>query len=144
MLTKPPRRRRPRHEEAEHQATLCAWAAHYRMPDSPDVEPGAHLSDYLYAIPNGGRRNKLEAARMKGEGVKAGVSDLHLPIARQGYAGLWLEMKADAGRETPEQRAWRLRMTRAGHRAVVCRGWAAAMTEIRNYLEGRRDAESRS
>lgn len=136
--TKPTRpRRRPRFEEAKHQATLMTWAARYRVPEGPDVEPGAVLTDYLYAIPNGGRRNKIEAARLKAEGVKAGVSDLHLPIARGGFVGLWIELKADEGREQPSQRDWRERMTRAGHRAVVCRGWAAAMDEIRIYLENR-------
>lgn len=142
-MTATTRRRRPRHLEAAHQTTLITWAAMYRLPPAPDVEPGAVLTDYLYAIPNGGRRNAREAGRMKGEGVKAGVSDLHLPLARQGHTGLWIEMKSDEGRESDEQRKWRLRMTRAGHRAVVCRGWAAAMTEIRTYLEGSRDAQVR-
>ena len=47
---------------------------------------------WLHAIPNGGSRNKFEAGRMKGEGVKPGVYDLCLPCARKGYHGFYLEI----------------------------------------------------
>lgn len=36
----------------------------------------------LHHIPNGGARNAREAAKLKRMGVLAGVSDLHLPVAR--------------------------------------------------------------
>lgn len=61
-----------------------------------------------YAIPNGGTRNRVEAANMKMEGVKAGVCDvfhgvpmLH-PAKHPGgrdalYAGLYVEMKKPNG-----------------------------------------------
>lgn len=47
-----------------------------------------------YAIPNGGQRNVVVAAKLKAEGVRAGVLDVHLPIPRGGAAGLWIEHKA--------------------------------------------------
>lgn len=36
----------------------------------------------VFAIPNGGSRNKAEAAKLKAEGVSAGVPDLFIPIPK--------------------------------------------------------------
>ena len=61
----------------------------------------------LHHIPNGGKRGKAEAAKLKRMGVKPGVPDLHLPIARGGFHGLYVEMKRlDGGRVSSEQRVW--------------------------------------
>ena len=44
----------------------------------------------IYAIPNGGQRNVIVASKMKAEGVLSGVPDLHIPIAKKGYNGLYI------------------------------------------------------
>lgn len=126
--------RRPRHIEAEHQRALIQWAYLTRIPDSDDVEPGAVVGDYLFAIPNGGKRNPREAALMRAEGVKAGVSDLMLPIPRRGRHGLWIELKRPGGCATVSQREWAARMERAGYATVVARGWHEARELIVAYL----------
>ena len=136
-----PTRARHRHLEAQHQRALIQWAQIARLPAAPDIEPDAMLADYLFAIPNGGKRDAREAALMKAEGVKAGVSDLMLPIARHGAHGLWVEMKAGDGSENSNQRAWRRRMALAGYRAVVCRGWMEAREALTEYLGIGRRAE---
>jgi len=46
----------------------------------------------IFAIPNGGKRNLSEAARLKAEGVVAGVPDLCIPAWR-----IYIEMKRSAG-----------------------------------------------
>lgn len=90
--------------------------------------------ELLYAIPNGGRRGKFEAARLKAEGVKAGMLDLHLPVPRQGFIGLWIEMKAGKNKPTPEQLRKTELLRAHGHKVVVCYSSDAAIKELREYL----------
>ena len=47
----------------------------------------------LYAIPNGGNRSVTEALRLKREGVKCGIPDICLPVARGGYFAWYGELK---------------------------------------------------
>lgn len=76
----------------------------------------------------------IVAAKMKAEGVRAGVPDLFLPVARQGFHGLWIELKSAKGRVTTVQAAWHERLRAQGYRVVVCRGWCEARDEIVKYL----------
>lgn len=71
--------------EATEQERVINWATFYAK-DFPEL-------DLLHHIPNGGSRNQLEAANLKRQGVKAGVPDLCLPVARNGKHGLYVEMK---------------------------------------------------
>ncbi len=89
--------------------------------------PGLAL---LFAIPNGGRRDAVTGARLK-----AGVPDLFLPVARRGFHGLFIELKAPGGAASPEQRGWIARLRQAGYSAEVCRGWEAAALTLTHYLE---------
>lgn len=86
-------------------------------------------------IPNGGYRSKSEAAQLKALGVKAGVSDLFLPVMAQGRGGLWIEMKkAATGRVSPEQTAFGEAMLAAGYGFVVAFGSDQAIQSIKDYL----------
>lgn len=120
--------------ESIHQQALIRWAASQVVSD-------IRVGDYLFAIPNGGLRSRAQGAALKREGVKAGVSDLFLPVVRGGFAGLWIEMKAPmmgdkpAGKPTSEQIAWLSRMGEQGYAAVVCHGWIPAAETITSYLE---------
>jgi hypothetical protein len=91
----------------------------------------------IYHVPNGGLRHKLVAIKLKGQGVKAGVPDLVLPMARGGYFGLYLEFKATAPNDaavSASQHAWIRRLNDQGYLAIVCRGHFDAMEQIRAYL----------
>lgn len=68
--------------EEQEQETLFAWAA---------ANEGTHQElRLLFAVPNGGYRHKQTALRMKRTGVKPGVPDMCLPVARGGYHSLWV------------------------------------------------------
>ncbi|MCK5602555.1 VRR-NUC domain-containing protein [Candidatus Pacearchaeota archaeon] len=91
----------------------------------------------MYAIPNGGLRNKVVAAKLKREGVKAGVPDVCLPVRSQcgTYIGLYIEMKAKGGRVRSNQKDWLEALAVAGHKTVVCWNWTEARTVIEQYLD---------
>lgn len=92
----------------------------------------------IYHVPNGGHRHKLVAMKLKGQGVKSGVPDLVLPMARGGYFGLYIEFKATAPNDAPvsaSQHAWIRHLNAEGYLAIVCRGHFDAMEQIRAYLK---------
>lgn len=122
-VKKPKPAKRSEHDE---QALVIA-RAEALAPSVPELR-------MLFAVPNGGARSKATAGKLKKEGVKAGVSDLFLSVARDGYHGLYVEMKAQGGRVSPEQRAWIEAAREHGYRAEVCVGADAAWAVICEYL----------
>lgn len=80
----------------------------------------------VFAIPNGGARNPIGAARLKAEGVLPGVPDLCVLLS--GGRLLWVEMKrAKGGRISKAQKAMHKAMDALGHRVFVYAGTRAAM-----------------
>ena len=88
----------------------------------------------LYAVPNGGNRDRVTGARLKREGVRAGQPDLNLDIPSAGYHGLRIEMKAGRGRVTAPQQIAIDRLNGRGYLALVCRSAAEAIEAIEDYL----------
>jgi hypothetical protein len=88
-----------------------------------------------YAIPNGGHRHKAVAAKLKAEGVKAGVPDICLPVARGEYHALYIELKAGKNKPTPSQKGWIKALKEEGNLAICCHGWIEAKNVIVNYLK---------
>jgi hypothetical protein len=121
----------PRSLESGEQQCLFKWAA-YMEPVFPELK-------LLHAIPNGGYREKITASRMKAEGVKAGVPDIHLPVPRGGYASLYIELKtAESSNKKGSlaQRFW-LDLTRHyGNYSVIAIGWREASEIIERYVRG--------
>ena len=112
------------------QATLMEWAMLME-----NRWPQLRL---LFHVPNGGARSKSEAGRMKRQGVKAGVPDLMLPVARGGYHGLFVELKAEKGSLTAEQKEWIRQLQEQGYAATVCKGLDEAIWTITNYMQGKK------
>ena len=96
------------------------------------------IGDLLIHIPNGGsRKNAFEGWRMKQQGVRAGVSDLFLPVARGRYFGLWLEFKAAPPNNavvSNSQQVWVDLMREQSYQAEICLGVAAALEVLDAYL----------
>lgn len=114
--------------ESDEQQMLFQWASIMarRVPE---------LS-LLFHIPNGGARSKATAGKLKAEGVKTGVPDLCLPVARGGYHGLFIELKVGTNKPSPSQNEWLAALAKEGYRAEVCYGWHAASQVIEKYLKG--------
>lgn len=82
---------RRENREAEEQEALFVWA---------EYQSAAHTElKLLYHIPNEGKRSVSYGAALRRQGMKRGVPDLCLPVARGRYHGLYIEMKA--GRNKP-------------------------------------------
>lgn len=96
------------------------------------------LGHLLIHIPNGGsRKNAFEGYRLKRQGVRAGVSDLLLPVARGGYFGLWIEFKAAPPNDaavSSSQKEWVELMAEQGYFAEICLGVDAAMDVLNRYM----------
>ena len=89
----------------------------------------------LYAIPNGGKRAIKTAIALKAQGVKSGVPDMCLPVARGGYHGLYIELKRQKGGVVSEtQREWIAALNTQGYKAIICHGAEEAIEQIRGYL----------
>lgn len=109
------------------------------MTSTPSKSPSEHVEqrnfigwwrknrmELIFAIPNGGRRGKAEAARLKMEGVTPGVWDLFVPELR-----LWIEFKrADRGTLSKAQREFGRNMLAAGYRCMVAWGCEDAKQQM--------------
>ena len=72
----------------------------------------------IFAIPNGEKRSQSAGARLKAEGVSAGVPDLYIPAWNT-----WIEMKrSKGGRISPKQKDWWDYLSSIGHQVFVCAG----------------------
>jgi hypothetical protein len=116
--------------EHEDQAALFRW-----VKLAAGAQPALNL---LYAIPNGGHRHKAVAAKLAAEGVKAGVPDLCLPVARGEFHGLYIEMKrTKGGTVSAVQKYWLAVLAAEGYCALRCNGWDDARQALTLYLDGR-------
>lgn len=117
---------RMKDEEHRLQSACVRWFR-YQYPT---------LAHSLFAVPNGGRRDAATGARLKDEGVLAGVSDLVLLQLRGESGALLIEMKTKGGYQAPSQKEWQKKVEADGYKYVVCRSLEEFMDAINNYLKG--------
>lgn len=88
----------------------------------------------FYHIPNGGCRSGREASKFKLLGVKSGVPDLCIPIARGGFHALYIELKRKyGGKVSDSQMAWLDALRREGNLAEIAFGCDHAIEIITSY-----------
>ena len=89
--------------------------------------------DYIiFAVPNGGYRGTREAARLKAEGVKAGVHDLI--IATHGKV-IFLEMKKVDGKVSKKQKKFHKNLEYLGFINLIGYGASDASEKILEVLK---------
>jgi len=88
----------------------------------------------IFAVPNGGSRNIVEASRMKQAGVTAGVSDVLCLIPRSHYHGLCIEFKSGSNRISEHQKEFRNAVEEQGYRYEVCYSTEEALKILVAYL----------
>jgi len=103
--------------EAQEQEALCRLLRMHSI---------AH-----FAVPNGGKRGKIEAIGLKRQGVQAGVPDLVLPGQDSRWRCLAIELKRQkGGRVSEEQEQWHNLLRACGWRVLVCYGCADAVRQL--------------
>ena len=119
-----PQRRRPDDEEHRIQCACVNW---FRL------QYPTHASA-LFAVPNGGRRDRVSGAKLKAEGVLPGVSDLILLLPRGRHHGLLIEMKTERGKQSQAQRDWQRDMVHRGYKYLVIRSIDEFIDMVTDYL----------
>jgi hypothetical protein len=114
--------------ESSQQIAFFAWAA-LAVHERPDY--GCLTS--MFAIPNGGKRDKREAGRLKAEGARAGVWDIFLPEPRYPYCGLFLEMKVGSNKLTAEQENFKKKLA-PRYAFAIAYTWEEARDHVKQYL----------
>lgn len=120
-------------QEEHRLQTACVRYFRYRYPQ---------LALCLIAVPNGGRRDAVTGAKLKAEGVIAGVSDLMLLVPSGNYHGLCIEMKTATGRQSEAQRRWQQAIEKQGYKYALARSTGQFMQEVDSYLADRRGGET--
>lgn len=115
--------------EHQEQMAFFQMAAVYfkNMPE---------LKYLLFAIPNGGLRNKIVALKMQAEGQKKGIPDIFCAIPKKGWHGLFIEMKKkEGGTLSKEQKEAIAFLREQGYRVEVAKGADNAFNILCRYLE---------
>lgn len=126
--------------ESGHQRAVFARAAQKDFRERFPL-----LERLMFAIPNGGSRGDnarsraIRGAQLKAEGVKSGVADIFISLARHGYHGLYIEMKKptnEKGRKgslSDDQEKFRDAANMEGYGYVACYTWQEAIDNIERY-----------
>lgn len=109
--------------ERTDQAALFDWAG-YNLVRYPELS-------LLFAIPNG----QMRRGGPMEPGMKKGVPDIMLPVARGKYHGMFLELKVNDNVLSDAQRQWLEQLAKQGFYTCCCWGWEEARDEIVRYLE---------
>jgi len=114
-------------KEDEEQAAIFVWS---RLSEGkyPALK---HLNSSL----NGVRLRIGQAMKAKRLGLSKGYPDVNLPVVNKLYSGLYIELKrVKGGSVSKEQKDWIEFLNSQGYKALVCRGSAEAIKEIKDYL----------
>lgn len=115
--------------EHDEQVALFNWAM-LQAGKYPEL-------DLLFAIPNGSYKSITQAMKFKREGLKPGVPDVCLPVARNGYHGLYIEMKYGKNKLSDKQIWWRNELKKQGYLVWLSYRFEDAKDIILAYLNGK-------
>ena len=117
--------------EGQEQAAVIEWSLLY-----PELR-------WLHSSLNGAflaGNNRVERAKrwgiLKKQGAKTGVHDLFLPVVRQPYHGLYIEMKNPETRSglSSDQIDFRDHCEEQGYKMVTCWTAGEAICAIQRYM----------
>ena len=89
----------------------------------------------MFAVPNAAKRSPKLCMMMKAEGLKSGVPDIFLPLAKKNYHGLFIEMKSQKGKVSDAQNEYMDYLRSNGYHCAICYGFEEAKKAILEYLK---------
>lgn len=133
------RRKLARTEQDDQMALLELLVGKARKGEARDPAGGMILKYpdlyLLYAIPNGGRgSSKAWVGRQKAMGLLRDMPDLHLPVMRGPFIGLYVELKRAGQKARPSQAVLHECLRAAGHCVVTAVGVEQGAAVILGYL----------
>lgn len=103
-----------------------------------------HPDALFYAVPNGGFRFRRTAILLALEGVVSGVPDLCIAEPRNGFHGLYIEMKrVKDGRVSKTQAEFGEALIKRGYCFKICFGAEDAIATIKEYFHVSKPARVR-
>ena len=112
-----------KNEEHRIQCGIVHWARLQKLPVC-----------ILHAIPNGGQRHIVVACKLKAEGQLAGIPDLFLPLAAQGFHGLYIEVKKPKGVLSQSQKTIFPMLEKQGYAIRIVRSVREGIDTIKRYV----------
>ena len=106
-----------------------------KKPKDEEHKIQVSMRHNLFAVPNGGRRDAVTGAKLKAEGVLAGVADLILLKSNHRYGALLIETKTKKGTQSDSQKEWESKIVKDGYKYVVCRSLEEFIAVVTDYLK---------
>lgn len=120
-----------KHLESAQQQQVVEWSK-WAYKANPTRYPNL---DLLHCSLNGVKLTKTQAGIAKGQGMLSGVPDLFLPVPRQSFHGLYIEMKSEKGRVTDNQEWFLSKTNGLGYKTAVCYSAKEAIETIQDYYD---------
>ena len=118
-----------KHIESAHQAQVIEWSR-WAYKANPSRYP---MLNMLHCSLNGVKLSGTQAKVAKGQGMLSGVPDLFLPVPKNGFHGLFIEMKSEKGRVTENQHWFLTNAESVGYKTAVCYSAKEAISAIEAY-----------
>jgi hypothetical protein len=100
------------------------------------------ILEWIIHVPNGGKRPRGAAGKLKAMGVKPGVLDILLPLPYNGWSGLAIELKVGSNKTTEQQDDWLAVLQASGYYTAVCYTLEAFMGHVSRFLSAASEATS--
>ena len=120
-----------KHIESAYQTQVVEWSR-WAFKANPARYP--HL-EMLHCSLNGVKLSGTQAKIAKGQGMLSGVPDLFLPVPKNGFHGLFIEMKSDKGRVTENQHWFLTNAESLSYKTVICYSAKEAISAIQAYYD---------
>ena len=116
------------YSEAWHQKQIFRWARANQIRH-PELQ-------LLNSSLNGVRLPISLAKKMKAQGMKKGYPDIFLPVPKNNYHGLFIELKKETGgKVSVDQIRWLEKLSELGYYTTVQYGYKQTIEKIKQYLE---------